>query len=269
MVDHPEDPKRRVAYDLRGRVYVITGASRRIGIGAAVARRLAAAGADLVLHSWAPYDAEQPWGADPEGVEPLAAECERLGSRVTHVSADFVSPAAAAEVMAAAVASFGHIDGVVVNHAHSIDATLADVTAEEIDLAFAVNARSAALLVKELAAQHDGRRGGRAILFTSGQHLGAMVGELPYIISKGAVQQMTATLAAELAPRGIILNCVNPGPTDTGWAGPEVESIVHERMPQGRWGAPDDIASLVVWLLSDEGAWVSGQTIDSEGGFRR
>lgn len=65
--------------------------------------------------------------------------------------------------------------------------------------------------MKELAAQHDGRRGGRAILFSSGQHLGAMVGELPYIISEGAVQQMTATLAAELAPRGIIVNCVNPG----------------------------------------------------------
>jgi 3-oxoacyl-[acyl-carrier protein] reductase len=258
-----------VSYDLRDRVYLVTGTSRRIGIGAAVARRLASAGADLVLHSWAPYDAGQPWGADAAGTEPLREECERLGSTVVQLSADFVDPAAPALLMAAATAALGHIDGIVVNHARGIDATLEEVTADEIDLSFAVNARAAALLVKELAAQHDGRRGGRAILFTSGQHRGGMPGELPYVMSKGAVQQMTATLAAELAPRGIIVNCVNPGPTDTGWAGPDAEQIVQDRMPQGRWGRPEDIASLVTWLLSDDGAWVVGQTIDSEGGFRR
>jgi 3-oxoacyl-[acyl-carrier protein] reductase len=258
-----------VNYDLHGRVYLVTGASRRVGIGAAVARRLASAGADLVLHSWTPYDARQPWGADAGIVDRLRDECESLGSRVLPVSADFADPSAPAHVLAAAVDAFGHVDGIVVNHARGIGATIDEVTAEEIDLSFAVNARSAALLVQALAAQHDGRAGGRAILFTSGQHRGGMPGELPYVISKGAVQQMTATLAAELAPRGIIVNCVNPGPTDTGWAGPDDERIVRERMPQGRWGQPDDVARLITWLLSDDGAWITGQTIDSEGGFRR
>lgn len=256
-------------YNLRGRVYLITGASRQIGIGAAVARRLAANGADLVLHSWTPYDASQPWGADLDGVGRLVRECESLGASVLSVTADFADPAEPARVFAAAVDKFGHVDGVVVNHARGIDATLQDITSAEIDLSFAVNARSAVMLLQALAAQHDGRPGGRAILFTSGQHLGGMPGELPYVISKGAVQQMTATLAAELAPRGIIVNCVNPGPTDTGWAGPQEENIVRERMPQGRWGQPDDIARLITWLLSDDGVWVTGQVLNSEGGFRR
>jgi len=258
-----------VTYDLRRRVYVVTGASREVGIGAAVARRLAAAGADLVLHAWVEYDAEQAWGGDAEAVDRLREECEGLGSRVVSVGADLTDPSGPDRVMDAATAAFGHVDGIVVNHARGVDATLEDVTAEEIDRSFAINARSAALLVRSLAAQHDGRSGGRAILLTSGQHLGGMPGELPYVISKGAVQQMTATLAAELAPRGIIVNCVNPGPTDTGWAGPEDERIVRERMPQGRWGQPDDAARLITWLLSDDGVWVTGQTIDSEGGFRR
>lgn len=72
-----------------------------------------------------------------------------------------------------------------------------------------------------------------------------------------------------LVERGITVNAVNPGPTDTGWAGPEEEAWVREHMPLGRWGTPEDAARLVAWLVSDEAAWVTGQVIDSEGGFRR
>jgi len=258
-----------VRYDLTGRTVLVTGASRRAGIGAAIARRVAAAGADVVLHAWSPFDADQPWGQDDGGTQSLADECRALGVQVTTVSADLADPTAPATIMAEAVAAHGHVDAVVANHARGVGGTLETVEAGELDLSFAVNARATLLLVKELAAQHDGRPGGRAVLFTSGQHRGGMPTELPYVVSKGAIQQMTASLAAHLAPRGITVNCVNPGPTDTGWADDDTLEAVRAQMPQGRWGQPDDAARLVLWLLSDDAQWICGQTIDSEGGFGR
>jgi 3-oxoacyl-[acyl-carrier protein] reductase len=80
---------------------------------------------------------------------------------------------------------------------------------------------------------------------------------------------VTASLAAHLAPRHITVNAVNPGPTDTGWATPEVHEELLARMPMGRWGLPDDAARLVAWLCSDEARWITAQVVDSEGGFRR
>jgi 3-oxoacyl-[acyl-carrier protein] reductase len=90
--------------------------------------------------------------------------------------------------------------------------------------------------------------------------------EVAYAVSKGALQQATATLADELADRGITVNAVNPGPTDTGWIGDQDPG---PQMPYGRWGEPRDAARLIAWLCSDEGRWITGQTINSEGGFRR
>jgi 3-oxoacyl-[acyl-carrier protein] reductase len=122
------------------------------------------------------------------------------------------------------------------------------------------------LLVKEFAAQHEGD-GGRVVLMTSGIHKGPMTNELAYAVSKGALLVATPTLADELADRGITLNCVNPGPTDTGWGLADVDPA--PRMPAGRWGEPDDAARLVAWLCSEDARWITGQVIDSEGGFRR
>jgi 3-oxoacyl-[acyl-carrier protein] reductase len=94
-----------------------------------------------------------------------------------------------------------------------------------------------------------------------------MAGEVAYAVSKGALQQATLTLADELADRGITVNTVNPGPTDTGWGLADRDPT--RAMPFGRWGRPADAARLIAWLCSDDAAWITGQTIDSEGGFRR
>jgi 3-oxoacyl-[acyl-carrier protein] reductase len=94
-----------------------------------------------------------------------------------------------------------------------------------------------------------------------------MAPEVAYAVSKGALQQATLTLADELADRRITVNTVNPGPTDTGWGLAEQDPT--GTMPFGRWGEPDDAARLIVWLCSDDAHWITGQTIDSEGGFRR
>lgn len=90
--------------------------------------------------------------------------------------------------------------------------------------------------------------------------------ELPYIASKGALHQLTPSLAATLVRRGILLNCINPGPTDTGYADTATRVELAARHPQGRWGEPDDVARLIAWLVSDAGRWVVGQVLVSDGG---
>ena len=155
-------------------VAVITGVSRRIGIGAAVARRLAEAGWDLFLHSWSPHDAEQPWGADPEGAAAIVADL-RTRVRVEHLVADLADPDAPAQLVAAAEGAYGRVDALVANHARSSAATLEELTAAELDLTYAVNTRATLLLVKEFAARCPGP--GRVVLMTSGQHRGPMLAD--------------------------------------------------------------------------------------------
>jgi 3-oxoacyl-[acyl-carrier protein] reductase len=253
---------------LKDRVVIVTGASRRMAIGAAVVRRVVADGAAVLLHSWVPHDVEQSWGADPGGPEALVNELRQAGGRVEHVSADLADGEAPAALLATAQDRFGHVDAVVANHARSSRQSLYTITAAELDRSFAVNTRATLLLVKAFAAQHDdGRPGGRVVLFTSGQYHGAMPAELPYIASKAALHELTPSLAVHLMPRGITVNCVNPGPNDTGYADDETRVAVAARSPGGRWSTPADTARLVGWLLSDEADWITGQTIASDGGW--
>ncbi len=252
---------------LQNRVVIVTGASRRIAIGAAIARRAVADGAAVLLHFWVPHDAEQPWGADVGGPETLVDELRREGG-VAHVSADLGDPAAPAALVAAAREVFGHVDAVVANHARSSSQWLEDLTAAELDLSYAVNTRATLLLVKAFAAQHDDSRcGGRVLLFTSGQYHDAMPAELPYIASKAALHEVTRSLAVHLIHRGITVNCINPGPNDTGYADDQTRAAVAALNPGGRWSTPTDTARLVAWLLSDEADWITGQTIASDGGW--
>jgi 3-oxoacyl-[acyl-carrier protein] reductase len=235
------------------------------GIGAAIARRLAEAGANVCVHSFAPYDAEQPWG-DEGGPAALVAELRALGRQAIHVEADLADPAAPAALVEACHAGLGRLDVVVANHARSISQSLEELTAAELDAHLAVNTRATLLLVQAFASRHDGAEGGRVLVLLTGQHRGPMPGELPYIASKGALHQTIGSLAVALAPRGITVNGINPGPTDTGWAPPELYAEIEALAPQGRWSQPDDAARLAVWLASDEARWITGQVIDSTGG---
>jgi 3-oxoacyl-[acyl-carrier protein] reductase len=268
------DQLRRDLLPLRGRVAVVTGVSRRAGIGYAIARRLAALGASLFLHQFAPHDRDQPWGADPGGPAAViagvtAARADEV-SGVRHVEADLTEPGAPEHLIDAAGQAFGHLDICVSNHARSGgDGPLGTLTAAMLDAHWAVNTRSAILLAQAFAAQHDGRPGGRVVFMTSGQDLGPMTGEVAYAASKGALASITRTLADQLADRAITVNAVNPGPVDTGYAPPEVHEIARRHFPQQRWGVPDDPARLIAWLVTDEASWVTGQVINSEGGFRR
>ena len=96
-----------------------------------------------------------------------------------------------------------------------------------------------------------------------------MPDELAYAASKGAVEAFTVSLSPAVAPLGITVNAVNPGPTDTGWIDPDLARALLPKFPFGRLGAPEDAARLVAWLASDDAAWITGQIINSEGGFVR
>ena len=236
---------------------LVTGVSRHAGIGHAIAGRLLDLGASVFVQGWTPHDKSQPWGAD-DG---------ELGLGVAgRLEADFADPGAPEAVLAAAADALGHVDILVVNHARSGLGKLGELTAEHVDAFLHENVRASLLLVQEFSAQFEAERGA-VVLLTSGGHLDAMPSEVAYAVSKGALAIAAKTLAHELAARGIRVNAVNPGPTDTGWGLGDVDPS--GRMPFRRWGQPDDAARLVAWLCSDDGRWVTGQVIDSEGGFRR
>jgi 3-oxoacyl-[acyl-carrier protein] reductase len=251
---------------LEKRIVVVTGVSRREGIGFAMAQRFLREGAKVLIHSFSPDDA----GQLSDGIDAVIGELGGISDCLGHIEADLGEPDAPRRVVEFAVSVFGAVDALVVNHAHGSDQSLQTVTAGELDRAWAVNARAAVLLTQAFAASHDDARpNGRVVLFTSGQHLRPMPDELPYAISKGAVHQMTSSLADALADRAITVNAVNPGPVDTGWAPAELHERVRLAFPGGRWGRPEDIAAVVAWLVSEDSAWLTGQVIDAEGGFRR
>ncbi len=255
---------------LAGRVAVVTGVSRRRGIGFAVASRLATMGASLAVHHHRPHDAAEYGTADdlPRLLEELRSLlCGE--ARVVDVPGDLGDARTAEALVPAVNGLLGHVDVLVCNHAHGGDAVgLAGLTAAALDRHWAVNTRATLLLTQAFAAQHDGRPGGRVIWMTSGQALGPMGDNLAYAASKAALAGATWSVADDLVDAGIVLNTVNPGPVNTGYLD-DAPAALLERFPQHRLGEPRDPARLVAWLVSDEGAWVVGQVLSSEGGFRR
>ena len=171
---------------------------------------------------------EQPWGRDSEGMQGVIEDSDTEES-LEHVEADFALPDTPAAVVDSG-AAFWPCRLLVANHATSSGAQTLLCHRGGAGLSWAVNVRASVLLTQSFAAQHDDRRsGGRVVLFTSGQHLAPMAQEVPYAISKGAIHQMTLTLADALVDRGITVNTVNPGPTDTGWADKELFNQVQMR----------------------------------------
>lgn len=254
------------------RVALITGVSRRDGIGFAIASRLAALGFDLALTHYAPHDEALPWGGDDvSAVTDAVAQRLLPGRRVVDLSADLADPDAPARVVAFAQDQLGAVDVLVANHARSGgDGPLLSTTAAMLDGHWAVNARSSLLLAREVAARHGDRPGGRIVFLTSGQQLGPMPEEVCYAAAKAALAGITPTVAHELAPLGFTVNCVNPGPVDSGsYVDDDLRERLKDRFPYGRWGEPDDPARLIAFLVSDEGRWITGQVLNTEGGFIR
>ena len=251
--------------DLTSRVAVVTGASRRGGIGAAICRALAAQGADILFTHWQAYDRIQPHGADEDGPAALEAELRGLGVRAIGLEVDLARPEAPERVLDAVAERLGPPMILVNNAAYSTRDGYEALDAATLDAHYAVNVRAMALLSVTFARRFDQGSGGRIINLSSGQSVGPMPGELAYIATKGAIEAFTRTLAAEVAHKGITVNAVDPGATDTGWMTDEIKSGILRASARGRLGQPEDAARLIAFLASDTGEWITGQTIHSRG----
>ena len=255
--------------ELRGRVAVVTGVGRRRGIGSAVCRALAARGADVALSYWKAYDREMPWDADEDEPRRLVGELRGAGVRAEAVEVDLSLAESPRELLDVAEARLGTSSILVNAAAHSTHDGYERLDAETLDEHYAVNVRAMALLSVLFARRYPGGPGGRIVNFSSGQSLGPMEGELAYGMTKGAIEALTRSLAVGVAHKGVTVNAVNPGPTDTGWMTEGLKRELLPKFPSGRIGQPEDAARLVAFLAGDEAAWITGQTIHSEGGFVR
>ena len=262
-------PATSSAGDLRGRVALVTGVGRKRGIASSVCRALASRGADIVFSYWSAYERETPWTSDEGEPGSLLRELHGAGVRAEGVEVDLSRPDSARLLLDAAEERIGSPSILINTAAYSVRDGFEELAVETLDAHYAVNVRAMALLSVEFARRYPGGPGGRIVNFTSGQSLGPMPGELAYVATKGAIEAFTRTLAVEVGHKGITVNAVNPGPTDTGWISEELEQELLPRFPSGRIGQPEDAARLVAFLASEEAAWITGQTIHSEGGFVR
>jgi 3-oxoacyl-[acyl-carrier protein] reductase len=247
---------------------IVTGASRRKGIGAAVCLALARAGVDVFFTHWSAYDRTMEWGAEEDAPDYLQGQVRALGVRCEHMAADLSKTDAPQRIMDAVETRLGPASILVNNATHDdTDAPFDRLDAPMLDTYYAVNIRGTMLLTVEFARRFASSSGGRIINLTSGQGRGPMPGKLAYVATKGAIEAFTITLAAEVAPLGITVNAVDPGPTDTGWMTDEVKEVILARSPMGRIGQPEDAARLIAFLASAEAGWITGQIIRSTGGF--
>jgi 3-oxoacyl-[acyl-carrier protein] reductase len=245
-------------------VALVTGVGRHAGIGAAVARRLAAEGWDVALSWWHPYD-RRVNGTTASGEPAEVADAVRAAGRRALVrEADLERPGTPAELLAAVEEGLGPVRALVLSHCESVDSDLRTTTVESFDRHMAVNARATWLLVREFAERFRGPHGSGRIVGLTSDHT---AGNLPYGASKGALDRIVLAAARELADLGVSANVVNPGPTDTGWMTPELRDALVARTPLGRIGRPDDAAALVAFLCSPAGGWVDGQLLHSDGGL--
>jgi 3-oxoacyl-[acyl-carrier protein] reductase len=255
--------------DLRGRVALVTGVGRKRGIASSVCRALASRGADVVFSYWKDYERQASWASEEDEPEALLGELRAAGVGAEGVEVDLSLSDSARLLLDRAEEALGKPSILVNVAAYSTRDGFEELDAETLDAHYAVNVRAMALLSVEFVRRYPGGPGGRIVNFSSGQSLGPMPGELAYVATKGAIEAFTRTLAVEVGHKGITVNAVNPGPTDTGWMTEDLKQELVHKFPLGRIGQPEDAARLVAFLASDEAAWITGQTVNSEGGFFR
>jgi len=245
-------------------VALVTGVGRLAGIGAALATRLAQDGWDVATSHWTPYDDRMPWGRQEGDVEAIGAAVRGHGARHVAAPADLSDPKAPAVVFDAVEAELGPVLALVMAHCESVDSGLLDTSLESFDRHFAVNTRASWLLIRELATRMPGPDDrARIVALTSD----AVVSNVPYGASKGALDRIVLAAARELAELRVTANVVNPGPVDTGWMDDALRERIAGINPRGRGGRPTDTAALVSFLCSEEGGWINGQLLHSDGGL--
>ena len=245
---------------LTGKVAVVTGASK--GIGAAIAKALAAEGASVVVN----------YASSKAGADQTVDEIFKAGGQAVAVGGDVSKAAEAQGIIDAAIQHYGRLDILVNNSGVYEFSPLDAITEEHFHQQFNVNVLGL-LLVTQAAARHLGE-GGSII------NIGSVVSRITppnsavYTGTKGAVDAITGVLSRELGPRKIRVNALNPGMVETegtrsaGFIGSDFQLDAVKQTPLGRIGQPGDIASIAVFLASDDSAWLTGEQLLAGGGVR-
>jgi len=239
---------------LTNKVAIVTGSSD--GIGRAIAERLAQDGATVVVN----------YGKSADKAKQVVAGIEAKGGKAIAVQADMSKVGDVGRLVKDTVKRFGRLDILVNNAGMFLFKPLTDMSEEEFDRMFALNTKGPYFALQEAAKVI--REGGRIVnISTDGTHIG-FGGATAYLGSKGALEQFTKGLAHELAPKGITVNTVSPGYTDTAMmpADPAFRQLGEQASPLKRLGIPKDIADVVAFVVSEEARWLTGQNIHAGGG---
>jgi len=246
---------------LDGKVAIVTGASK--GIGASIARHLADEGAAVVVN----------YASSKDGAERVVGEITAKGGQAIAVQADVARQAEVDRLFAETARAFGRLD-ILVNNAGVYDwLPLEQVTETHFHRHFDLNVLGV-LLASKAAVKQFGPAGGAIINISSLASTTGLAGSSVYSATKAAVDSLTRTLAAELGPRNIRVNAINPGMVDTegarsgGFTGGDIRKEIEARTPLGRIGQPRDVAPAAVFLASEDAAWITGETLLIAGGMR-
>jgi len=249
----------------------ITGVSRPLGIGAALARRFAEAGASVAIHGFSDYDLTvgNIKSSAPNGTELLAKQYQDMGLDVTLVTpSDFEKHGAAEKAVEEAAEKLNGIDGMILTHCYGTSVEIGQWTEKDIDTHLSVNVRTAMMMIQSFSKLADTTRDNAITTFSSGQYKHIETDLMAYSVSKDAIICLTRGTAQLLGEKNIRVNCIDPGPNDTGYCFGEVYETVAKSFPSGRWGTPDDTADLALFLHSPYGKWITGQVIASHGGSK-
>ena len=266
-----------VDYGLKDRVVIITGANNPWGIGAATALAFAREGAKVALvykKVDRPFDAtkvdrngvDRYYGATAGNADAVASELKELCADFIVLESDISDEEAVKEIYSAVLEKYGRVD-VLFNNAATDDETGCDtietITRKVIDDTFAVNVRGSILMTREFI-RHHGDYGRIINISTDASQIFA--GQITYGASKATLEALTRSIALEVAKYGITVNCVSPGPTQTGWIDDEFEKVVVPLIPMGKLIQPADIAETVLFLASEQARMITGQVIKVSGG---
>ena len=242
---------------LENKVAIVTGSSR--GIGAQIAKALSSAGARVVVN----------YSGNEKAAGQVVAIIKAAGGEAIAVRADVSNAAEVKTLFDAAIAQFGKVDILINNAGIALYKRIQETTDEEFDRLMAINLKGVFVTLREAATRLEG--GGRIVNFSSSVTRLMLPTYGPYSASKAAVEQLTRVFAKEVGARGITVNSISPGPTNTELftVGKSEEAIqrLASMAALGRIGKPEDIARVVLFLVSEEAAWVSAQNIGANGGF--